>query len=263
MALVTALAGALVFLGAHRMERRCTARYLDRRVVIGTELTPAASVFAKAEGQWTNDSLLFDAAGQPELVWTRESIQRCAQWLLALGSLWVPLFGLSLIGAVSVAGNRFHLGAPSAPIPPGAPGELQYDAFISYRRGTEAELARHLVEELEAAGYRVAIDERDFRPEQSFLQEMERCIRSSRFTIALISRAFLASGNTEEEALIAKVLDMGERKRRLLPLLLERVETPVWMYDIVGIDFTSEGGLVAPLDKLKAALGKPLTERKN
>ena len=39
--LATALAGALIFLGAHRMEQRCTARYLDRRVVIGTELTPA------------------------------------------------------------------------------------------------------------------------------------------------------------------------------------------------------------------------------
>jgi TIR domain len=260
--LATALAGASIFLGAHRMERRCTARYLDRRVVIGTELTPAARVFVEAEGQWTNDSLLFDAAGQPELVWTGESIQRCGQWLLALGSLWVPLFGLSLVCAVTVAGSRFHLGASAAPVPPGAPGELHYDAFISYRRGTDAEFARHLVEELEAAGYRVAIDERDFRPEQSFLQEMERCIRSSRFTVALISRGFLASGNTEVEALIAKVLDMGERKRRLLPLLLEKVETPVWMYDIVGIDFTAEGGLVAPLDKLKAALGKPLTDRK-
>jgi len=259
-AVVIACAGAAAFLGSHWMEQRCTARYQDQRVVIGTQLTQGAEDFVKAERQWTNDSLLFDAAGQPELVWTEESIQRCGQGLLALGSLWFPLFGVSLLCATALAGSRWRLGVPAAPAASAAPGELVYDVFISYRRGTDADFARNLVEELEAAGYKVAIDERDFRPEQSFLKEMERCIRGSRFTVALISKGFMESGNTEEEALITKVLDMGERKRRLLPVILQRVETPVWMYDIVGIDFTAEDGLVEPLEKLKAALGKPLSK---
>jgi hypothetical protein len=89
---------------------------------------------------------------------------------------------------------------------------------------------------------------------------MERCIRESRFTLALISAQFLESGNTEEEALITKVLDLGERKRRLVPLILQRVELPVWMYGIVGIDFTAKDALVHPLDKVKATLGIPLAK---
>jgi hypothetical protein len=70
----------------------------------------------------------------------------------------------------------------------------------------------------------------------------------------------MESGNTEEEAIITKVLDRGERKRRLVPLVLQRVERPAWMYGIVGIDFTAEDGLVEPLEKLKAALGSPLSK---
>jgi hypothetical protein len=89
---------------------------------------------------------------------------------------------------------------------------------------------------------------------------MERCIRTSRFTLTLISQGFMDSGHTEEEALIAKVLDMGERKRRLVPLVLQRVKLPAWMYGIVGIDFTAEAALVEPLDKLKTALGPPLAK---
>jgi hypothetical protein len=89
---------------------------------------------------------------------------------------------------------------------------------------------------------------------------MERCIRESRFTLTLISKGFMDSGNTEEEAVITKVLDMGERKRRLVPLILQRVERPAWMYGIVGVDFTAEEGLVEPLEKLKAALGRPLKQ---
>jgi len=68
------------------------------------------------------------------------------------------------------------------------------------------------------------------------------------------------SGHTEQEALIAKVLDMGERKRRLVPLVLQRVALPAWMYDIVGIDFCTDTALVEPLDQLKATLGTPLAK---
>ena len=130
------------------------------------------------------------------------------------------------------------------------------------------DLARHVWDEarhamfgqaaLEADGYRVAIDARDFAANASFLQEMERSIRESRFTVAIISRRYLDSGHTEEEAVIAKVLDMGDRKRRLIPLLIEPVTMPAWLYGIVGIDCTKRDPLVDPFDKLKATLGTPL-----
>jgi TIR domain len=74
------------------------------------------------------------------------------------------------------------------------PQELptQNDAFISYRRcEPDRTFAHELLRELEAAGFRVAIDERDFSPQATFLEEMERCIRESRFTLAVLSPRYL------------------------------------------------------------------------
>lgn len=107
----------------------------------------------------------------------------------------------------------------------------------------------------------MAVDARDFAANASFLQEMERAIRESRFTVAVISPRYLEGGNCEEEAIISKVLDMGDRRRRLIPLLIEPVSMPAWLYGIVGIDWTKPDPLVDPFDKLKATLGAPLASR--
>jgi hypothetical protein len=136
----------------------------------------------------------------------------------------------------------------------------QYDAFISYRHGGPDEaFAFKLLRDLESAGYAVAIDARDFRANATFLDEMERCIKQSRFTLAVISPRYLGSGNCNEEAVICKVLDMGERQRRLIPLVIEAAESPVWLYDLVGVDFTATNPLVPPLEKLEGTLGNPST----
>jgi hypothetical protein len=95
----------------------------------------------------------------------------------------------------------------------------------------------------------VAIDERDFPANASFLEEMERCVRESRATVAVISPRYLESGNCQEEAIICKVLDMGDRKRRLIPLVIEPVSLPAWLYGIVGIDCTKANPLVDLFDK--------------
>lgn len=260
--IITALLGIAAYSGDLAARSDCTTNYDGRRVITGTELTETARRARSEDSTYTNEKLLFDAAGSKEDVWTAESIRNCERRLTLFGTLWIPLFASALICAIGVAGSRWKLRAPAQPPPgPSSHAALRYDAFISYRHGGEdGEFARNLVQELEAAGFRLAIDERDFRAEQSFLQEMERCIRESRFTLALISARFLESGNTEEEALITKILDMGERKRRLVPLILQRVEMPVWMYGIVGIDFTAEAGMVSPIEKLKATLGVPLAK---
>ena len=133
-----------------------------------------------------------------------------------------------------------------------------YDAFISYRHiDPDRKFARDLVRQLEAEGYKVAIDERDFIANQTFLDEMERCTRESRFTLAVISPQYFQSGNTEEEAIIRKVRDMAERKRGLIPLTIAPVDQlPVWLYDVVGVDYNAPDPLIPPFEKLKNALGK-------
>jgi len=205
---------------------------------------------------------LFDAAGSPERLWTTASIGRCRTSIAVTYFLWIPFLIVSLI-----AGAQAFL--PATVLAPARTGStahavrsdpaLQYDAFISYRHHeVDRTVVRQLVETLEADGYRVAIDERDFRANASFLTEMERCIRESRFTIAVISSRYLESGNAEEEAIISKVLDMADRRRRLIPMLIEPVAMPAWLYGIVGIDLGAPSPLVDPIEKLKSTLGTPL-----
>ena len=72
--------------------------------------------------------------------------------------------------------------------------------------------------------------------------------------LAVVSPRYFESGNTEEEAVITHVLGMQQRQRRLIPLKIQEVEMPLWMFGIVGLDFTNKNNLVAPMEKLKHSL---------
>jgi hypothetical protein len=254
--------GSAAFSVGGYARRACTARYGEKPVVIGTDLTPLGGAYQQTNPELSTDDLLFDAAGVPERIWTRSSISRCTVFISGTYFLWVPFLAVCVIATVQAAPTsilapvRWNASVPQtlAELP------LLYDVFISYRHETEDKrFARDLVAALEAEGYRVAIDERDFPANASFLKEMERAIRQSRFTVAVISARYLESGNAEEEAIITKVLDMGDRKRRLIPIVIQSVALPVWLYGIVGIDWTKRDALVDPFDKLKATLGAPLS----
>ena len=242
-------------------QRACTARYADKSVIIGTDLTPLGAAYKQANPELSSDDLLFDAAGVPERIWTRPSIGRCSAFISSTYFLWIPFLVVCLLATAQavpttiLAPVRWDAPAPQV----GTELPMRYDVFVSYRHdGVDRNFATQLVAALEADGYRVAIDERDFPANASFLQEMERCVRESRFTVAVISSRYLESGNCQEEAIICKVLDMGDRKRRLIPLVIEPVPMPAWLYGIVGIDCTKPDPLVDPIDKLKATLGAPL-----
>jgi len=132
---------------------------------------------------------------------------------------------------------------------------FRYDALISYRRqDPDKAFARDLLRKLETDGYSVAIDEQNFDPAQTFMEEMERCIKESRFTLAVMSPRYLESGNCVEEAIICKALDMSERQRRIIPLVIEEVKMPTWLYNIVGVNFTDADPLVDPYERIKQAL---------
>jgi hypothetical protein len=254
------LAG-VAFTMLHYVESACTVRYEGQTLVGGTELTPEGARYVAGNPSLTRDELLFDAAGNRDQVWTPASIAQCDLRMRLLHVGWPVSLCLGLlIVALWMGGASWWrpVPAPSSSFdtaPAGEPLPMMYDAFLSYRHGDpDAAFARWLLGELECEGYRVAIDERDFAPQRSFLAEMERCIRQSRFTLAIVSHRYFASGNAEEEAVIAKVLDMGDRKRRLIPLILEPVPMPVWMYGLSGINFAAKDPLVDPLEKIKQTL---------
>ncbi len=264
--------GAVAFLAGSRIQQSCTAFHDGRPVLIGTQLTPLGVQYRQANPDLPVDAVLDDAAGRAELVWTRESIEQCRLLVSGTYFLWVPMLAVAMFGAgasltrarltVPPAGSlRDTSGAPPVTRPSVAhPPRPRYDVFISYRHGgRDEQVAGELLDALEAEGYAVAFDARDFPANESFLAEMERCIRQSRFTLALVSQRYLQSGNCEEEAMICKVLDMSERRRRLIPLYLEDVEVPIWLHGIVGLRLDGSSSRVDPMDRLVATLGSPLS----
>ena len=244
---------------------KCIATYDGHPVIVGREYTSVAADYVSGNPGLAASDLLLDAGGVPERVWTASSISSCRFWTGWGGLLAVPLFVASLCAILSRRGFRVltstGVAHGRAPAPQGQ--TAIYDAFISYRHAEpDRTHAVEILEALELRRLRVAIDFRDFSPNAHFLTEMERCIRDSRFVLCVITSRYLASGNTSEEALISKTLDLADRKMRLVPLFFEAVEVPTWLYGLVGIDFT-EAAAVDPMARLLelVARGNPEQDR--
>jgi len=245
-------AAAVILLVAHfNAVAGCVAEYDGRPVIIGRDYAADAASYVAANPGLAPSDRLFDAAGVPERIWSAESIRSCRLWVSWGATVTIPLFAVSVAALIPRGRPR----VPSRPrVPPLAPGTLAgaavYDAFISYRH-TEPDktYALDILESLERRGLRVAIDFRDFAANEHFLSEMERCIKESRYVLCVITSQYLASDHTSEEAIISKTLDLADRRKRLVPLVFERVELPVWLHGLVGIDFT-ESASVEPMERL-------------
>jgi hypothetical protein len=252
-------AGGAAYLYGGFVQSRCLVYYNGRSVLIGTQMTEIGARFMKAHPDETAADLLESSGGEAEIAWTRESIAACRTNVAATYFLWIPFLTAALAStALGAAARRLALPAAADVVARPADVPARYDAFISYRHGqADADVAHQLLQSLEADGYSVAIDARDFAANESFLQEMERCIRESRYTVAIVSERYLDSGHCEEEAIVCKVLDMGQRQHRLIPFIIQRVPMPAWLFGIVGIDCTTADPLIDPIEKLKATLGPP------
>lgn len=256
-------AAGLVLLFAHfDALAGCVADYNGRPMIVGREYArDAASYVAANPGLAASDRLL-DAGGVPERIWSAESIRSCRLWASWGGTATVPLFAVSIAALISRGRPRLLPGRASVPPVAAAPaGTPVYDAFISYRHAEpDRTQAIEILESLERRGLRVAIDFRDFAANEHFLSEMERCIRQSRYVLCVITAQYLTSDHTSEEAIISKTLDMADRRKRLVPLVFERVELPVWLHGLVGIDFTESAG-VEPTERLVGLLAAPRVDR--
>jgi len=73
--------------------------------------------------------------------------------------------------------------------------------------------------------------------------------------LCVITSQYVQSDHTSEEAIISKTLDLAERRRRLVPLIFERVELPVWLHGLVGIDFAATP-IVDPRERLVQLLDR-------
>ena len=73
LAVVALALGVGSFSAGGYAQRACTARYGEKPIIIGTELTTLGATYKRANPSLSSDELLFDAAGVPGRIWTRSS----------------------------------------------------------------------------------------------------------------------------------------------------------------------------------------------
>lgn len=111
----------------------------------------------------------------------------------------------------------------------------RYDVFITYRAGADFVHANALYDVFKRCDLKPAMDCFDFSPVETFLDEMARCVAASRYTVALITSRYATSQFTQEEAIMQKVLDNQDQKRRLIATYVEDHPAPLWMQSLVGV----------------------------
>jgi hypothetical protein len=131
-----------------------------------------------------------------------------------------------------------------------------YDVFVSH-----AEDDRVWAEEtlLPAIGVPLerTITSQGFRPGEIIISEFERAIVSSRYTIVVLSRAYLSDPQAAFGELVASHVALSEQRAGVIPVLLEPVALP-WHIDFrVRLDCTNRGDWDRELNRLRRLLNEP------
>ncbi|MBV9790097.1 MAG: tetratricopeptide repeat protein, partial [Chloroflexi bacterium] len=142
------------------------------------------------------------------------------------------------------------------PTPPDAQ-DSTYDVFISYSSQDDVWVRGDLLARLEAEGFRVCIDFRDFAVGAAGVAEMERAVLNSRHTLLVLTPSYLQSEWTTFETYLLQTLDPANQQRRLIPLLKERCEIPLRLRAFTHVDFTDPHQQEFAWDRLIQALGTP------
>lgn len=111
----------------------------------------------------------------------------------------------------------------------------QADFFLSYAT-PDRPWARWIAGELEAAGYSVVIDIKDFRPGTSFVRGMENALANCRHTLAVVSDNYFNGNYTPAEWETAFAKDPQGIQRFLLPIRIAKCQLPEVLRRIVSID---------------------------
>jgi hypothetical protein len=117
---------------------------------------------------------------------------------------------------------------------------FQYDVFLSYRDKDPDKtwVRKTLYPRLKAEGLNVCLDVVDFRLGSPLITEMERAVVESRYTMAVLTPAYLTSGFAEFENVIAQHLGLEQSQRRFLGLLREPCTPRLGIRALYYIDMT-------------------------
>ncbi len=140
------------------------------------------------------------------------------------------------------------------------PLPVVYDVFVSYRHlePDKTWVRKTFVPALEAAGLKVCVDHRDFRLGAPLVTEMSRAVEESRWTVAVLTPAYLEGRFAELENVWAEHLGQEERALRLIYVVREPCEPPLRIRARLRLDLTTDDEFGEGLPRLILALRAPL-----
>jgi hypothetical protein len=162
-----------------------------------------------------------------------------------------PIFKAEIEDNFPVALSLGGTGSTLTPLAPLA-DDFVYDVFISYRQQDPDRtwVRKALEPRLTSEGLRVCIDYRDFRLGAPLVKEMERAVEHSRYTLAILSPAYLTSNFTDLESILAEHLGLERSQRRLLAVLREDCTPRLGMRARLWLDMTHDDEFEVSLARL-------------
>ena len=113
------------------------------------------------------------------------------------------------------------------------------DVFISYSHADVDWVQRLLLPRLEARGFSVLIDFRDFKAGGFSVEQMERAVESCRKVLIVLTPAYVASDWGRFENVMAQTLDPAAVERKIVPVLREQCKVPLRLRVLHYRDLTS------------------------
>jgi hypothetical protein len=166
-----------------------------------------------------------------------------------------------------------HKGGESPPSsPPTTPTDnYQYDVFISYRsKESDKQLQvfsdkpyadakwvrKTLIPHLESQGLKVYVDFR-FPLGHYFINCMEDAIQQSRYTVLVLSSAYLESTYTEFQNIAAQQLGLEQKQPRLIPLMREECQPRLGLRTLFFLDMMDDDEFEENVERLVYQLQQP------
>jgi tetratricopeptide (TPR) repeat protein len=134
---------------------------------------------------------------------------------------------------------------------------FKYDVFISYSHKDEEWVVDTLLSALENAGLKACIDFRDFVPGKPSRHNMRDACKESKYTVLVMTPAWMASEWTSFEGLLTFLHDPANKHLRTVPILFEKCDIPEDIQIFTYVDFLRKDREAIAWKQLFTSLGKP------
>lgn len=113
----------------------------------------------------------------------------------------------------------------------------RFDVFLSHS-SADKPIVRELADALESQGLRVFLDERELHVGDSLYAALNKALDESEFVVFAVSKASVASGWVGSEVGGTLTRQIRERRKMVLPVLLDNAAIPPLLADLIWLDMT-------------------------